>query len=89
MNPDQETITIRAGETLFFTCTGHGPFPVIQVLVYKDNVPVDQAEKSVQIRKDNAQESDSGQYNCYAFPPDRSSYVIKSVNVVVGEWLGY
>ena len=86
MNPDQETITVRVGETLAFTCSARGPFPTIQVLIYKDQVPVDQSDSgSVQLRKDSCQDSDAGQYLCYAFPPDRSSYVVKSINVVVGE----
>lgn len=88
VSPNQETFNVRAGETLEFTCSARGPFPTIQVLVYKDQVPVDQSDsRSVQIRKENAQPSDGGQYICYAFPPDRSSYVVKSINVVIGESL--
>ena len=37
------------------------------------------------IKIENAKKSDSGQYLCYGFPPDRSKYEVKLFKVVVGE----
>jgi hypothetical protein len=52
----------------------------------KTKEPFEQSESGVvSIRIENAKKSDSGQYLCYGFPPDRSKYEVKMFKVVVGE----
>jgi hypothetical protein len=50
INPDQETITIREGETLDFTCTARGPFSSLQVLIYKEQVRRASIERKMNIK---------------------------------------
>ena len=47
--------------------------------------PLDQSENGqVTVRIERASRSDAGQYLCYGFPSDRSTYLAKTINVIVG-----
>ncbi len=53
--------------------------------MFESKKPLEQSENGqVTVRIERASRSDSGQYLCYGFPQDRSTYLAKSINVVVG-----
>lgn len=85
ISPSEDVIRVRLGEPLQISCVARGPYSSLNTLIYKDQTPVEQSDSgNVEVRIESASRKDAGEYLCYGFPPDRSSYAVKRVEVLVG-----
>ena len=58
----------------------------LQTMIYRDNEPLENSDSTVvKLRIENANSRNAGQYLCYGFTQDRSSYAVKSFNIQVGD----
>ena len=86
IDPDIEEIIVQENDAISFSCRIRGPYKILNLLVYKDQEPVNQSDSGfIEIHVNNAKAKDAGTYLCYGFPPDRSNYIVKSLVVNIGK----
>lgn len=82
-------INVDERSRLSIQCSVSGPLHNLKAIIYKDQTLIQESEtETVVAHFDSVYGSDEGEYLCYGFPADRSTYAAAAVKLVVNRISG-